>query len=187
MRCAVGRWQARTCAPRRLATRTIIVNVVGERVDDACAATRRSLRNRVLFCALDLCSKESPKHPLGGYDLILEDMDDAVEWAYAVLKSIKLEDLRAYVKEYGDVTIPDLASNQDTYEHEMDWVTEETEWATERRERFDNLFDINMFKHQRKPTMLTSNDLDKLEEMSHPVKHEAVVTLDRLYWTSMVD
>ena len=44
-----------------------------------------------------------------------------------------------------------------------------------------------MFKHQRKPTMLTSNDLDKLEEMSHPVKHEAVVTLDRLYWTSMDD
>ena len=114
-------------------------------------------------------------------------MDDAVEWAYALLKCVKREDLRAYLKEYGNVTIPDLASNQDTYEHEMDWVTEETEWATELRQRFDNLFDINQFKHKRKPTMLTSNDLDKLEEMSYPVKHEAVVTLDQFYWTSRND
>lgn len=173
-----------------LRTRTIIVNVVGERVDESALGHVPFTKDSEFFFALlDLCDKDTPKHPLGGYDLNLEDMDDAMDWAYAVLKSIKLklEDLRAYVKAYGDVTIPDLASNQDTYDHEMDWVIEETDWATELRQRFDNLFDIKMFKHKRKPTMLTSNDLDKLEEMSHPVKQEAVVTIDRFYWTSMDD
>lgn len=167
-----------------LRTRTIIVNVVASSVDQCVFGHVPFTKDSEFFFALlDLCDKDTPKHPLGGYWLNLEDKDDAVEWAYALLKSIKLEDLRAYLKEYGNVTIPDLASNQDTYEHVMDWVTEETEWATELRERFDNLFDVDMFKHKRKPTMLTSNELDKLEEMGHPVKHEAVVTLDRYYWT----
>ena len=65
-------------------------------------------------------------------------MDDAVEWAYAVLKSIKLEDLRAHVKEYGDVTIPDLASNQ--IRTSTRWIGDRGDrWATELRERFDLL------------------------------------------------
>lgn len=171
-----------------LRTRTIIVNVMGARVSECvCGHVPFTKDSEFFFALLDLCYKNTPKHPLGGYDLILEDTDDAIGWAYAVLKSTNLEDLRSYVKEYGDVTIPDLASDQDTYQHEIDWVNEETDWATELRQRFDNLFDINMFKHKRKPTMLTSNDLDKLEEMGHPVKQEAVVTLDRFYWTSMDD
>jgi len=31
--------------------------------------------------------------------------------------------------------------------------------------------------------MLDAEDLDKLESMGHPVKHVAVVSIDREYWS----
>ena len=161
-----------------LRTRTMIVNVVSVSAEKSvCGHVPFTKDSEFFFALLALCAKDDPKHPLGGYDLRFDDMDDAVEWACAVLKSVELEEFHTYVKTYGNITIPDL--RKDEYDHAMDWVLQETEWSTELRQRFDNLFDTEGFVHKRKPTMLNTKELDELEEMGHPVKHQAVVTLDR--------
>jgi hypothetical protein len=129
------------------------------------------------FALLDLCDEDEPIHPLGGYDLRFDCVDDAVEWACEVLKSVELDQCRAYVKAYGDVTIPKL--RKDEYDHPMDWVAEETEWCTDLNQRFEHLLDAERFECNHKRSMLTSEELDELEKMGHPVKHQAVVTIDR--------
>lgn len=163
---------------RGLHTQTFIVNVCSISAESSvCGHVPLTWDSEFFFALLDLCDEDDEMHPLGGYDLRFNDVDDAVEWAMEVLKEARPEQCRTYVKAHGDITIPKLRRSD--YDNVMDWVVEETDWVSDLNQRFEYLLDPGRFEHDRKPSMLTSEELDELDQQGHPVKHQAVVTLGR--------
>jgi len=170
-------------------TQTIIVNVVsgGGVGKSYCGHVPLTKDSEFFFALLDLWQEDVVVHPLGGHSVSLDDKDDAMEWACEVLKSATSEALNNYFKLYCNIDTDEVswanADDGDDYDHELDFLTEQTDWSAEFRQRLECLFDPDSFTHKRKPTMLDAEDLDKLERMGHPVKHVAVVTIDREYWS----
>jgi hypothetical protein len=171
-------------------TQTIIVNVVssGDVGESYCGHVPLTKDSEFFFALLDLWKEGVVVHPLGGHGLSLGDSDDAMTWVCTVLESTTTEALEYYLKVHCNLDVEKVfqmaADGGVITGTVIDFLTDQNpDWSTEFRERLECLFDPDSFTHKRKPTMLTAGDLDELEKMGHPVKHKAVVTIDRDNWS----
>lgn len=116
-------------------------------------------------------------HPLGGYDLRWDSVDDCVQWAHDILRyDMHWETARALVKDAIDIEVPMRLESGTPITDVMEWLDENHEdWAFRMARKFLDLFDVTS---DRNPHVLSADNVHTLRKSGWNPVPEAVVTID---------
>lgn len=113
-------------------------------------------------------------HPLGGYDLHFDEVEDCVIWAQEIMKTdMTTETARAFVKDTIDIEVPVHDDSGAPISDVLEWLDENCEgWTFRLEPKFKCLL-------EREPNdVLSADDVRTLRESGLVLVPEAVVTID---------
>ena len=114
-------------------------------------------------------------HPLGGYDLRWDEVEDCVQWAQEILKNdMTTETARAFVKDTIDIEVPMHVESGAPITDVVEWLDENHKgWNFRLEPKFKCLLEVG--EHG---DILSAEDVRTLRESGCALIPEAVVTID---------
>ena len=171
------------------ATRVFVVNFVREDITQGtCGYFPITSQTAWFFklvsewCPVDDADEIKPDHPLGGRDLRWDEVSEAVEWTRRVLEQQDVKIARTCVMNAIDIEVPKRDEAGSLIEDAVEWLDDHypNDWTDRFEEKFAGLFDEHEFCDHH---MLSAADVDELRASGCPPLIEAVVTINRDYWS----
>ncbi|MBG10866.1 MAG: hypothetical protein CMD92_06825 [Gammaproteobacteria bacterium] len=164
-------------------TRVFVLSIASRSEEGMCGYVSLTEETAWFFELLDALrptvfnSAPGVYHPLGGYDLRWDGMEECVAWAEEILKNdMTAETARALVQDAVDIEVPMNLESGAPVTDVVEWLDENHEgWHLRLERKFLDLFDVT---GDRNPHVLSADNVHTLRKSGWNPVSEAVVTID---------
>ena len=164
-------------------TRVFVLSIASRSEEGMCGYVSLTEETAWFFELLDVFrptvfnSAPGVYHPLGGYDLRWDGIEECVAWAHDILSyDMHWENTREFVKDAVDIEVPINLESGTPITDVVEWLDENHEdWAFRMERKFLDLFDVTS---DRNLHVLSADNVHTLRKSGWNPVPEAVVTVD---------